>query len=357
MKRVCKMGLVFMLLVGLCLLAPAGVTAAPVYDDNDMFVIWVQTNNEGASDYDEFTIPTHPDETYNYNVDCDGDGEDEATGVTGDYTCQYGSADSYEIRIHDNAGDGSGFPRIYFNNEGDALKLTNIYQWGTGKWTSMANAFYGCRNMVVATRDVPDLSLVTDMSGMFRDARNFNGDQLPWDTSHVVNMDGVFRGASTFNIDVSSWDVSNVTTMDMMFQLTDFNQDISGWDVSNVTNFTRMFQLTPFNQDISGWDVSSATTLAFMFNAAEYFNQDIGGWDISHVTNLDHTFAQAYRFNQDISGWDTSNVTNMEELFAVVEDFDQDISGWDTSKVTNMKAMFSGAENFNLDITGGIRAR
>ena len=40
---------------------------------------------------------------------------------------------------------------------------------------------------------------------------------------------------SAFNSDISNWDVSNVTTMVEMFKnATSFNQDLSNWDVSNV---------------------------------------------------------------------------------------------------------------------------
>ena len=50
----------------------------------DDFVITVSTQ------YDwRFTIPTHPDSIYNYNVSCDDDGINEVVGATGDYTCDY----------------------------------------------------------------------------------------------------------------------------------------------------------------------------------------------------------------------------------------------------------------------------
>ena len=39
-----------------------------------------------------------------------------------------------------------------------------------------------------------------------------------WDVSSVSNMNGMFRDAASFNSDISNWDVSSVTTMDGMFQ-------------------------------------------------------------------------------------------------------------------------------------------
>ena len=62
------------------------------------------------------------------------------------------------------AGSGTGFPRIYFNNGGDKDKLLTIEQWGTGHWTSMSSAFYGCSNLAGQASDAPDLSGVVYMS-------------------------------------------------------------------------------------------------------------------------------------------------------------------------------------------------
>ena len=69
------------------------VSAAPHRALTDDFVITVKTDNlsTGSSNSTQFTIPTYAGETYNYNVDCDNDGSDEATGQTGSYTCDYGT--------------------------------------------------------------------------------------------------------------------------------------------------------------------------------------------------------------------------------------------------------------------------
>ena len=63
-------------------------------------------------------------------------------------------------------------------------------------------------------------------------------DVMPsWDVSLVTDMSGMFDGKSTFNADISGWDTSSVTNMECMFhQASAFNSDISGWDTSSVTN-------------------------------------------------------------------------------------------------------------------------
>ena len=72
-------------------------TALLVAADSDDFVITVKTDNPGTSSNTQFTIPTKYG-GYNYNVDIDNDGVNDATGVTGDYTCNYPSAGTYTIR-------------------------------------------------------------------------------------------------------------------------------------------------------------------------------------------------------------------------------------------------------------------
>jgi surface protein len=359
--------------------------AAPADD----FVITVKTNNFGSSSNTQFTIPTNGT-GYNYNVDCDNDGTDEATGQTGSYTCNYATAGTYTIRIKDNTGSKTGFPRIYFNNTGDKEKLLSVNQWGTGKWTSMENAFFSCSNLNSATAidngggsvpdwatDNPDLSGVinlsgifsyastfnqdigswdisnaTDISSMFISATNFNQDISSWDVSSVINMSWLFRSTSAFNQDISSWNTGNVTNMFSMFSNTSaFNQDISSWNTGNVTNMDSMFSnASAFNQNIGSWNTSNVTSMAGMFYDANAFNQDIGSWNTSNVTNMSGMFAESSAFNQDISSWNTGNVTDMSYMFNWATAFNQDISSWNTTSVTNMSNMFNDASIFNQDL-------
>jgi surface protein len=328
----------------------------------DDFVITVKTDNPGTSTDTQFVIPTYLGETYNYNVDCDNDGTNEATGVSGNYTCDYGAGNesAYMVRIKDNTGLGTGFPRIYFADGGDKEKLLTIEQWGTGKWTSMNSAFMGCYNMAGQAADAPDLSNVTDLSSMFYNADTFNQDIGGWGTSSVTRMDWMFAFTNAFNQDIGGWDTSNVTDMAGMFGYTSaFNQDIGDWDTSNVRNMGSMFsgiatgfgsvRTNVFNRDIGGWDTSSVGNMSIMFRWSA-FNQDIGGWDTSNVVNMWGMFYDAYSFNQDIGDWDTSSVTCMSEMFRWASAFDQDIGSWDTSSVTDMRDMFSSARAFNQDI-------
>ena len=143
------------------------------------------------------------------------------------------------------------------------------------------------------------------------------------DTSAISDMSALFRDNQQFDGDISAWDTSRVTTMlDMFLKANAFNQDIGGWDTSRVTNMGGMFSgATAFNQDIGGWDTSSVTNMGGMFSGATAFNQDIGGWDTSSVTNMNWIFKKSCVFNQDLSHWNVGKVTSREK-------FNEGASAW-----------------------------
>ncbi len=336
------------------------------------------------NDDESITIPTEggSDVTdYDFEIDW-GDGTTETiTGNDPDPSHTYSSSGTYTVKIS-TPGAGQAFPRIFLNNSfpdsGDnSTKLQSIDQWGSIQWESMNSAFEGATNMTYNADDKPNLSNVTNMKRMFRDATSFNGDIGSWkvsnvtdmsdmfynadsfngdigswDVSGVENMEEMFRDAISFGQDISSWDVSNVTNVGFMFNnATSFNQDIGSWDVFSVTDMQSMFRgATSFNQDIGSWKVSNVTDMSDMFSFATDFNQDIGSWDVSSVTNMGDMFEDATSFNQDIGSWKVSNVTDMEEMFKDATSFDQDIGSWDVSSVTTMRSMFSFATSFNQDI-------
>lgn len=152
-------------------------------------------------------------------------------------------------------------------------------------------------------------------------------------TSGITNMDNLFFTQAFidngFNEDISHWDVSKVTSMASMFrEARVFNQDIRAWDVSKVKNMNAMFrEAHAFNQPIGQWDVSKVKDMSFMFHRAIEFDQPLNSWDVSRVKNMRDMFSQM-SFNQDLSNWLVANVSNMEFMFVGNPAFSQDISGW-----------------------------
>ena len=299
-----------------------------------------QTSNE------QITIPVQPGLPYSYDIDWENDGIYDKTDVTGAISYIYPTAGDHQIAIR------YDFPAIYINNSGDKDKLISIDQWGDIEWQSMEAAFYGASKMVHFAIDTPNLTQVTVMSDMFREASNFNGSIGHWDVSNVRDMPRIFSAAENFNQDIGEWDVSNVRDMVFMFEdVKNFDQDISSWKVDSVRSMSGMFWgAKNFNQDISSWKVDSVGNCAFMFNQADNFNQDISSWNVGKVISMVQMFSGADNFNQDISSWNVGKVTSMFRMFSGAKNFNQDISSWNVGKVTRMTEMFLNATNFNQDL-------
>ncbi|QXP60853.1 BspA family leucine-rich repeat surface protein [Olleya sp. HaHaR_3_96] len=368
------------------------------FSQTEFSSLWNTSNTDtGTSAINEIEIPTNPAYTYNYNVDW-GDGQTD-TGVTGDITHTYATPNTYTITI-----DGT-FPSIYFNNQGDKLKIIEILNWGNIQWQTMENAFYGCENLNFDAIGAPDLSQVTTLKNMFKNAESFNGIINHWDVSSITDLSGLFYGATTFNrpldlwntgsvIDMSetfyntssfnepldNWNTAQVTTMSKMFHYAaSFNQNINGWEVTrvtdmsytfynasafnsplsswlvnNVTTMSNMFAYSGFNQPIEIWNVSNVEDMSYMFYRNTVFNQPLNDWIVSNVTNMSHMFDGYYwttTFNQPINNWDVSNVTNMSFMFRDNKYFNQPLNSWIVTAVTNMESMFESASRFNEDIT------
>ncbi|MEO1030190.1 MAG: BspA family leucine-rich repeat surface protein [Bacteroidota bacterium] len=309
--------------------------------DTNFITTW-QTTSANES----ITIPTASGETYDYTVFW-GDGTSSA-GVTGNATHQYATAGVYTVQI---TGD---FPRIYFNNGGDKVKILSIEQWGDMAWSSMENAFWGCKNLNITNSaiDQPDLSSVTSMESIFTDCQLFNGDITNWDVSNVEDFEEAFSYCYVFNQDIGSWNMSSATSLAFMFYETEnFNQDIGNWNVSNVTNMEGVFADTDaFNKDLNSWNVSNVIYMDEMFYGALVFNGNIALWNVSNVEKMDQMFAYAEAFDQDIGSWNVSNVNDMERMFEFAKVFNQDIGDWDVGNVTNMNKMFRGALYFDQDL-------
>jgi surface protein len=196
---------------------------------------------------------------------------------------------------------------------------------------------------------IGNVVLIGDASEMFYNAKKFIGyapwdttalDIDFWDTSQVTNMSGMFFGASNFDSDIGAWNTSNVIDMSFMFcDATIFNADIDNWDTSRVKDMNHMFRRSEdFNANISEWKTGSVTDMSFMFYGAIRFNKPLN-WDTSKVKNMSYMFCKTVMFNKPLN-WNTSQVTDMSYMFSDAIRFDQDLSNWNTKNVRNATGMF-----------------
>ena len=248
------------------------------------FVISVKTDNTGTSNNDQFTLPW----TGDYNVDW-GDGVTDI-GQSGTTTHTYASAGTYDVSV-----TPTNACRILFNNGGDKLKLLEVKNWGTGEWSVMGSAFYGCSNMDVSATDTPDLSNTAgNIQTMFRGCSVLVGNSSfgNWTFPASTRADNMFRDCLLFNADISTWDTSTFTRFDQMFFNCDaFNRPIGVWNTSNVTNVNNMFNKNDFafDQNLANWDVTSITTGTRFLNdsgiSTANYDATLIGWAAQSITN------------------------------------------------------------------------
>ena len=321
--------------------------------------IW-QTDNEGASDDDQITVPGEGSGYLIYWEEVGSpENSDNKTG-SGEHTITFPEPGTYRVEI---SGD---FHRLHLGKYeeeefSDNLKILEVEQWGEIEWSSMVEAFgsvppasYGAENLHISAEDDPDLSNVESTAAMFAHATSMNDDIGGWDTGEVTDMRGMFFEATSFDRDIGGWDVNNVTSMAEMFLgASAFNQDIGDWNTGNVETMRGMFQgAESFNRDIGGWDTGDVKSMSAMFQDAGSFNRGIGEWDTGNVENMSNMFQDAGSFNKDIGDWDTGSVTDMSNMFQDAVSFDQNIGGWETDNVVNMRTMFLRAESFNQNLRG-----
>ena len=195
---------------------------------------------------------------------------------------------------------------------GSADKLLKVEQFGTVVWKTMESAFVGCENMQFAENiDIPNLTSVTNLSGMFTGCSSFNQNIDNWDVSNVTTIDGLFYTCSAFNQPLNSWDVSNVTSMENVFgECSAFNQPLDNWRVGKVTSMYGMFSsCTAFNQPLDTWDVSKVTDMNEMFSNCSAFNQNLGTWKLKSCAKLgiDNCGMSLANYSKSLKGWAAQN--------------------------------------------------
>lgn len=160
---------------------------------------------------------------------------------------------------------------------------------------------------------------VKNMQAMFSEATAFDQDVSDWDMSNVertghtvfLTESGMFYKASSFNNggEPLDWqDLSSVTDISYMFkEATSFNQNLNSWEMPQVTRMTGVFHgASSFNNGEApgesnsplSWNTSNATIVKEMFQDASSFNQSLSHWNLDRLSklNLSNMFTGATAF-------------------------------------------------------------
>jgi surface protein len=255
----------------------ATATASATLDAID-FGRMIFTIESTAAANREFALPFYRkegDAALNATISW-GDGTTTTVGGRGWVTKTYATPGTYTVEIRGTV------PRMSFVDF-DVSEWPSSYDWDNESiidWISYGSVTQVKEIYLFATmldkhisapdRLPPSLNWINAFGRIFNDAKVSN-----WNTTNLTNMSGMFEMARDFNRPLNSWNVSNVTDMRGMFDHGDlssaFNQPLNNWDVSNVTDMREMFRgAENFNQNLSGWCVTNITSepLQFSFGSA-----------------------------------------------------------------------------------------
>ena len=379
----------------LLLLVIIALSTQTIKAQADAFITtWVTTTGfETITLAKQFSAP-------NYTIDW-GDGS-----ATNTYTATQTPSHTYINSGEHTVSFTGTFPRLTFVAQ---TKLKAVQQWGTQKWTSMANMFQNCNTFNNFPTQAPDLSLCTDMSQMFSGATAFDQPIDSWNVGNVTNMSGMFAYATAFNQPIGSWNMSNVIYMGSMFgktklSTTNYDNLLIGWAMQGAnggllqqkvefsggnSNYCNASGARDYLINTYGWQITDAGFDCTVQDVVLDTNGVTIKWTGNTVPTSrfvqasprgtlewfaivdDNTKSNITDYAKNIqSGIDyftptgsstpipfnnivTTLVTDMNGMFynfSYYYYFNQPLDSWDVSNVTNMMSIFSGATAFNQPI-------
>ena len=266
----------------------------------------VDTTKAGISDSYSFRIPTIGG-GYNYTVDW-GDGFVN-TGVTGNITHTYSTQGIKIIKIT------GVFPRFYFANSGDKLKLLNIINWGNITYSTVQNyAFWGCTNLTsIAYGEW--LNTITNGDAMFRDCTSLTTLPSSITFASLTNGSQMFQNCTSLTTLPNSITFANVTNGYYMFvnctSLTTLPNSIT---FANVTNGVAMFYACA-----SLTTLPSSITFASLTNGDAMFSSIINKSNYSQllINIASYNTNNNVTFNGGGSKYNTAGQTARNQLTGV----------------------------------------
>jgi hypothetical protein len=238
-----------------------------------------------------------------------------------------------------------------------------IERWNVSLVTDMSFLFRGCAKNVPGIGSW-DMSRVTLLDGMFLYARAFDEPLGNWNTANVQSMISMFEGASAFGQFLCWPHSATFPAQDSMWS----GSKIGGWGSGTqkdckapptpAPTTPQPTQPTPQPTpppSFLAFDSKEFLRLAVVNQCGPYqlvspsLGREYGwmrDWDVSRITDFSYLFS-GIECNTDISKWSVANAVNMSHMFFNASTFNINVGSWSTAKVLDMTGMFKNASAFN----------
>jgi surface protein len=197
-----------------------------------------------------------------------------------------------------------------------------------------------------------DITLITDLSGLFRFNMTFNEPIEKWDTSNATNMSQMFRAAEAFNQSLVDLTPPKIKILAMSHEhcysfimamhcvrqeggKRRFVRKLPVFLIRNILSST-------FGKLIKGWNTEQVKSMAEMFDGAEAFNQPVNHFDTRNVETMFRMFHSTNAFNQQIDQFDV-NVYDMTGMLHNAKAYKQPFGKLESRKKEILDGGFSKA--------------
>jgi len=237
----------------------------------------------GQPTFTEYSISTSADNAYSvYAADVDGDGDMDVLSASynDDKIAWYENDGSESFTEHTVTTSANGAVTVYaadVDGDGDMDVLSASYNDDKIAWYEQEGSPPFQPQTTAELQTAVDLWVSDSASAVAA-----YGDINTWDVSLITDMSELFRDKTTFNDDISNWDVSNVTDMTAMFENADALSDVnkcaihtsfssnSNWpyDWSNLCYYGPWYVSTTGSDDSLGTQDSPFATIQMGINTA-----------------------------------------------------------------------------------------
>lgn len=246
------------------------------------------------------------------------------------------NASDFDIEIT-NLPSGSGEENVVLDTSlyttGSNSLINMIIKMNLGEFdfsgkSSMANLFYGCKNLIELKWKPKNTSSITSLTTMFSECSNIKSISLnDIDTTNVTSFESTFYNCKKLeSVDMSNCNMSNATTFRQIFYGCSVLKEVkANFDFTNATTIQNMFYNNGKINEVTicekGKGYSNLLTSTGCQNLFYYCSElqkinNLEELNFPNATSLQDMFNGCYELKEiNLSGMVNDKISNMQRAF------------------------------------------